>query len=87
MTETVYPRNGEAVTLRPCPPWCILIQHFAGVPVVDADDGFHHDGPQIVIPAADRMFTGAPEAVVKVRLKAWTHPLDAEPGLAASRSR
>jgi hypothetical protein len=80
MPEVVYPRNGDAVTLRPCPPWCIEDQHFADVEAIDADDGYHHCGPEIEMPTSYRINLDAPETVVRVVLKSWTHPLDAEPG-------
>jgi hypothetical protein len=80
VTETIHPRNGNAVSLRPCPSWCTLGQHFTEDHPVDTDDGFHHYGPEIAVPTSDRMLVDSPELVVKVILKAWTHPLDAEPG-------
>lgn len=80
MTEIIYPRGGEPVTLRECPAWCTLSHHFAGVEVVDIDDGFHHEGPEVAIPTSDQMSTDDPYSVVKVTLRAWTHPLDADPG-------
>lgn len=76
MTEIVHPRDGNAVALHPRPAWCTLDEHFADDAVIDADDGFHHYGPEIAVPTSDRMFTTGPESVVKVILKAWTHPLD-----------
>ena len=79
MTEIVQPRNGGTVALRPCPAWCSLNEHFPHDTVIDADDGFHHYGPEITVPTSDRLFTDGPESVVKVSLKAWTKPLDAEP--------
>lgn len=79
MTETIQLRNGGAVVLRPCPAWCSLNKHFADDTVIDADDGFHHYGPEIAVPTSDRMFTTGPESVVKVILKAWDRPLDADP--------
>ena len=78
MTEIVQPRNGDAVLLRPCPAWCLLNEHFTDDGVVDADDGFHHYGPEIAVPTSDRFFTTGPESVVKVILKAWTRRLDAD---------
>lgn len=81
MPEIVHPRDGDAVTLRPCPPWCTEQQHFAADDVIDASDGYHHYGPEIAVPTSDR-FAGATDGaptVVRVVLKAWTHPLDAEP--------
>ena len=80
MTETVHPRGGDPVRLRPCPPWCIETRHFNDNDIVDVDDGYHHYGPEIAIPTSDRMLTTGPETIVKVILKSWTHPLDAEPG-------
>ncbi len=81
MTETIYPRDGDAVTLRPCPPWCTQSRHFGGNEPVYAEDGFHHYGPEIAVPTSYRMFTDHdPESVVKVILKAWTNRLDAGPG-------
>jgi hypothetical protein len=63
-----------------CPPWCTLSLHFADGEGIDADDGYHHCGPQIAVPASYRMHRDAPETVVRAILKSWTHPLDAEPG-------
>jgi len=80
MPEVVQPRGGEPVTLRPCPPWCTLDEHFAGQDVIDTDDGYHHYGPEIEVPTADRMSADDPGTVVRVTLKSWTHPLDAGPG-------
>jgi hypothetical protein len=77
--EVVYPRDGDAMTLRPCPPWCTCDQHFTS-DVIHADDGYHHYGPEVAVPTSFRMFNDDPETVVKVILKSWTHPLDAEPG-------
>jgi hypothetical protein len=37
--EVVHPRDGDAVTLRPCPPWCTAARHFADGQAIDADDG------------------------------------------------
>ncbi len=81
MTEIIDPRDGDAVTLRPCPPWCTQSRHFAEDETVDSEDGFHHYGPEVAVPTSYRMFTDDdPESVVKVILKAWTNRLDAEPG-------
>jgi hypothetical protein len=80
--EVVHPRDGDAVTLRPCPPWCTDERHFADDEVVYADHGYHHYGPEIQVPTS-YLFLGMadePETVVRVVLKSWTHPLDAEPG-------
>jgi Domain of unknown function (DUF6907) len=74
--EVVYPRDGDAVTLRRCPPWCTCEQHFTS-DVIHADDGYHHYGPEVAVPTSFRMFNDSPETVVKVILKSWTHPLDA----------
>ena len=80
--EVVYPRDGEPVTLRPCPPWCTEERHFGDDEAVYADHGYHHYGPEIQVPTSDRFLgmTDGPETVVQVILKSWTHPLDAEPG-------
>jgi hypothetical protein len=80
VTEIIYPRDGDPVTLRPCPPWCTQSRHFTDEDVVYADDGFHHLGPEIEVPTSDRRLVHDPESVVKVILKAWTERLDAEPG-------
>jgi hypothetical protein len=80
--EIVHPRGGDAVTLRPCPPWCTQDRHFDDGETVDVDDGFHHYGTETEIETSDRYaghVTG-PAATVRVVLKSWTHPLDAEPG-------
>jgi hypothetical protein len=80
VTETIQRRDGVPVTLRPCPPWCTRDRHFGEDDLIDADDGFHHYGPEIAIPTADRMLLDGPETIVKAILKSWTHPLDAEAG-------
>lgn len=80
MAETVHPRGGAPVTLRPCPPWCSRREHFSDDLAIDTDDGYHHYGPEIAIPTSDRMALNDPETVVKVSLKAWTPELDANPG-------
>jgi hypothetical protein len=82
MPEIVYPRDGDAITLRPCPSWCIEERHFLDTDVIHADDGYHHYGPEIEVPTSFGFagFTDGPETVVRVVLKSWTHPLDAEPG-------
>lgn len=83
MPEIVHPHDGDAVTLRPCPPWCTEQQHFDD-DVIYASDGYHHFGPEIEVPTSDRFLgtTDGPATVVRVILKAWTHPLDAEPSQA-----
>jgi hypothetical protein len=80
--EVIYPRDGDPVALRPCPPWCTLDRHFADDDVIDSDNGYHHYGPEIAVPTSDRMLglNYSPETVVKVILKSWTHPPDAGPG-------
>ena len=85
MPEIVHLRDGGAVTLRPCPPWCTEQQHFAVADVIDATDGYHHYSPEVEVPTSDRFLgtTDGPVTVVRVVLKSWTHPLDAE----ASHSR
>lgn len=80
MPEIINVRGGDPVSLRPCPSWCALSQHFADGDTVDTDDGFHHYGPEIAIPTSDRAMVDDPETVVKVTLKSWTHPLSAGPG-------
>ena len=80
--EVVHPLDGDAVTLRPCPPWCTEGRHFADDEVIYADHGYHHYGPEVEVPASSRFagMTEGPAAVVRAVLKSWTHPLDAEPG-------
>ena len=80
--EVVHPRDGDAVTLRPCPSWCTEERHFGDDEAVYADHGYHHYGPEIEVSTSDRFggMTDGPETVVRVILKSWTHPLDAEPG-------
>ncbi len=81
MEEVVYPRDGDPVMLRPCPPWCTEGRHFADDGVIYSDDGYHHYGAEIAVPTSYRMFgLDGPETVVKAFLTSWTHPLDAEPG-------
>jgi hypothetical protein len=79
MMEIIYPQDGDAVRLGPCPPWCTLSEHFAHDEVVYAEDGFHHYGPEIAVRTSSRTLTDSPESVVKVILKAWASRLDAEP--------
>jgi hypothetical protein len=82
MAEIVRPRDGGAVTLRPCPPWCTESQHFTDGDAVYSDDGYHHVGAEVEVPTA-YPFTGLANGeptVVRAVLKSWTHPLDADPG-------
>ena len=82
MPEVVYPRDGYAVTLRPCPPWCAEERHFTDEDVIYADDGYHHYGPEAEV-RTSYPFLGMTDragTIVRVVLKSWTHPLDADPG-------
>jgi hypothetical protein len=54
-------------------------QHFRPDLHIFADDGFHHDGPEIAVPTKDRISTRGPETVVKATVRAWTPRLDADP--------
>jgi hypothetical protein len=78
--EVVRTHEGDAVTLRPCPPWCAEGRHFTEDAVIDATDGYHHYGPETEISTADSMLVIGPETVIRVMLKSWTCPLHAEPG-------
>lgn len=78
--EVIYPLDGNAVALRPCPPWCTLTEHFTSDLEIHADDGYHHYGREIEVRTSDRRFADGPEWVVKVILKSWTCPLGGEPG-------
>jgi hypothetical protein len=82
MAEVVHPRDGDAVTLRPCPAWCTAGRHFADGEVVYADHGYHHYGPEIEVPTSDKFLGMAdgPRTIVRGVLKSWTHPVDADPG-------
>jgi hypothetical protein len=82
MPEVVHPLDGDAVTLRPCPPWCAEERHFTDDAVIYADDGYHHYGAETEIPSSDKFLgmTDGPQAIVRVVLKSWTHPLGADPG-------
>jgi Domain of unknown function (DUF6907) len=80
MNELVHPRDADPVALGPCPPWCTLGRHFTDGEVIDADDGYHHYGPEIAVPTSYRMDRDTPAAVVRAILKSWTHPLGGEPG-------
>jgi hypothetical protein len=82
MTEVVRPRDGDTVTLRPCPPWCTLARHFADGQPADADDGYHHEGAETEVPTG-YPFPGLADAdptIVRAALKSWTQPLGADPG-------
>ena len=80
--EVVRPRDGAAVALRPCPPWCTEVRHFADDEVTHADDGYHHYGREIEVPTSCRFLgmTDEPHTVIRAVLKSWTCPLDADPG-------
>jgi hypothetical protein len=80
MAEIVHLRDGAPVELRPCPSWCTGEAHFHEDLVVDPDDGFHHYGPEAATPTFDRICIDDPEIIVTAVVKAWTCPLDAEPG-------
>lgn len=82
MTEVVHPHDGDAITLRPCPPWCTLRRHVDDDGPVYASDGYHHYGPDRAMPASDRFLglADGPGIVVRVTLKSWTCPLAAAPG-------
>jgi hypothetical protein len=82
MPEVVHPYDGDAVTLRPCPPWCTETRHFADGEVIYTDHGYHHYGPETEVPTSYPFggLTEGPGTVVRVILKSWTHPLDAEAG-------
>lgn len=82
--ETVHPEDGDPVTLRPCPSWCTLAEHFDRDYPVFPDDGYHHHGPEIPVPTSYRTFLDGPDSVVKVILKAWTSRLDGDPDRHAS---
>jgi hypothetical protein len=80
--EVVHPRDGDAVALRPCPPWCTESRHFADDEVIHADNGYHHYGTEIEVPTAFPFLGLGDEGptIVRAVLKSWTHPLDADPG-------
>jgi len=80
--EVVRPRDGDPVTLRPCPPWCTEDRHFADDDTIDAGDGYHHYGPETAIPTSYKYLGTAsePDTVIRVVLKSWTCPLHASPG-------
>lgn len=82
MPEVVYPCDGDAVTLRPCPAWCTEERHFGNDEVIYADHGYHHYGPEVEVRTSYSFggTTDGAETIVRVVLKSWTHPLDADPG-------
>ena len=82
MTEVVHPLDGDAVALRPCPPWCTENRHFADGEAIYADHGYHHYGTEIEVPTSDTFpgMTSGPRTIVRAVLKSWTHPLGADPG-------
>ena len=87
MSEVIYPADGEPVTLRPCPPWCTVGQHFSPELTVHADDGYFHYGPETQITTGRPLLDEAWEpAVVRVYLSSWTHPLGAGPGPAVIKA-
>lgn len=80
MTETIHLRDGKAIKLGPCPPWCTTVQHFDDDDIIDPDDGFYHYAPRVTVATDDRMLASEPETVVKVILKAWACPPGADHG-------
>jgi hypothetical protein len=64
--EVVRPLDGDAVTLRPCPPWCAGARHFAVDEVIYADHGYHHYGTEIEVP------TSSPGSVTWSWPASWT---------------
>src|SRR5579859_3451560 len=82
MPEVVRPLDGVPVTLRPCPHWCIETRHFADDEVIYADHGYHHYGTEIEVPTSDTFggMSDGPATIIRVVLKSWTHPMDADPG-------
>ena len=80
MAEVVRVRGEAPVELRPCPAWWAGGAHFPEDVVADPDDGFHHYGPEAAIATFDRIEVSDPEIIVMASVKAWTCPLDAEPG-------
>ena len=82
MPEVVRPLDGAPVTLRPCPHWCTETRHFADDEVIYADHGYHHYGSEIEVPTSDTFggMSDGPATIIRVVLKSWTHPMDADPG-------
>lgn len=82
MAEVVHPRDGDAVTLLPCPTWCTVGRHFGDSEAVYADHGYHHCGTEIEVPTCYKFLGTAdgPPTIIRVVLKSWTCPLDADPG-------
>jgi hypothetical protein len=82
MPEVIRPLDGAPVTLRPCPPWCAETRHFDDDEVIHADHGYHHYGTEIEVPTSDTFggMSDGPETIIRVVLKSWTHPMDADPG-------
>ena len=86
--EVVRPLDGDAVTLRPCPPWCAEGRRFAGDEVIYAGHGYHHYGAEIEVPTSYNFagMTGGPETIVRAVLKSWTQPRTPTPGPPSSSS-
>ena len=77
--ENIRTRDGDEFEIQPCPPWCTG-GHFPAGEQVDSDDGFHHYGPDVSVPTSHRPFTDQDSSTVRLCLKAWVHPLDADTG-------
>jgi hypothetical protein len=77
--KIIHTRDGDQFEIRPCPSWC-TDEHFPPDEHVDSDDGFHHCGPDVSIPTSHQPFTGKECSTVRLYLKTWVLPLDAEPG-------
>jgi hypothetical protein len=75
----IHTRDGDQFEIRPCPSWC-TDEHFPPDEHVDSDDGFHHCGPDVSIPTSHQPFTGEERSTVRLYLKTWVLPLDADPG-------
>lgn len=46
MPEVVHPRDGDSVTLRPCPPWCTEERHFTDDEVITPSTATTTTGPR-----------------------------------------
>jgi hypothetical protein len=87
--EVIRPLDGDAVTLRPCPPWCTEDRHFAGDEVIYADHGYDHYSTEIEVLTSYKFpgMTDGPATIVRAVLKSWTHPLDPDPGGRSHRAQ
>jgi hypothetical protein len=81
MAEIVRTTRGESVELGPCPAWCAMgDRHFSEDELPDVADGFHHFGPEVMLPTAFRAILDRPKPAVRLQLQSFARGLAEESG-------